>query len=144
MKIFITLITSIIFASPAFSDEKVYANNVVITDVTSIYDADTFRVDISEWPDIVGKRILVRILGVDAPEIRGKCEHEKIKARQAKQFTVEKLRNANTIELRNVKRGKYFRLLADVYIDSINLADLLIKAGHARKYDGGARQGWRP
>jgi micrococcal nuclease len=39
-------------------------------------------------------------------------------------------------------RGKYFRILADVYVDGENLTDLLISAGHARPYDGGKREGW--
>ena len=41
-----------------------------------------------------------------------------------------------------MQRGKYFRVLADAYIDDKNLADSLIKAGHARVYDGGKRLGW--
>ena len=72
----------------------------------------------------------------------GKCESEKIKAREAKQFTVQALRSAKTIELKNIQRGKYFRILADVYVDGKNLADGLIKSGHARAHDGGKRLGW--
>ena len=116
--------------------------NVTVSEVTSIYDADTFRVNIEGYPPIAGERIPVRVLCVDAPELRGKCESEKIKARQAKQFTVEALRSANNIELRNIERGKYFRILADVYVDGKNLANGLIKSGHARSYDGGKRLGW--
>ena len=89
----------------------------------------------------MGERIPVRVLGVDAPEIRWKCQSEKIKAVEAKQFTVQALRSARTIELRNMQRGKYFRILADVYVDGKNLADGLIKSGHARAYDGGQRLG---
>ena len=116
--------------------------NVTVSEVTSIYDADTFRVNIKGYPSIVGERIPIRVLGVDAPELRGKCESEKIKAREAKQFTVQALRSAKTIELRNIQCGKYFRILADVYVDDKNLADGLIKSGHARAYDGGQRLGW--
>ena len=144
MRIFVAIVISVIFANPALSDDKVYADKIIITEITSIYDADTFRVDIDGWPSIVGERIPVRVLGVDAPEIRGKCDQEKVKARKAKQFTVEHLRNAKVIELRNIQRGKYFRLLADVYVDNKSLSDLLIKSGHAREYDGGTRQGWCP
>ena len=79
---------------------------------------------------------------MDAPEIRGKCEPEKVLARNAKQYTVQALRSAKTIELRNIQRGKYFRILADVYVDGVSLADSLIKSGHARAYDGGKRLGW--
>ena len=116
--------------------------NITVSEVTSIYDADTFRVNIGDYPPIAGDRIPVRVLGIDAPELRVKCESEKIKARAAKQFTVEALRSAKVIELRNIQRGKYFRILADVYVDGKNLADGLIKAGHARVYDGGKQLGW--
>ena len=144
MKTLIVLIAATLIAGPAFSKDKVYADTIIINEVTSIYDADTFRVDIDKWPGIIGERIPVRVLGIDAPEIRGKCEQEKLKARSAKQFTVEQLRKAKVIELRNIQRGKYFRLLADVYVDNKSLSDLLIKSGHARRYDGGTRQGWCP
>ena len=132
----------LIFSLLSFSIHAKDYGNVTVSEVTSIYDADTFRVNIDGYPPIVGERVPVRVLGVDAPELRGKCESEKIKAREAKQFTVQALRSAKTIELRNMQRGKYFRILADVYVDGKNLADNLIKSGHARAYDGGKRLGW--
>ena len=51
------------------------------------------------------------------------------------------LANARRIELRNIKRGKYFRILADVWLDGKRLSQGLIKAGHARVYKGGKRKG---
>lgn len=121
------------------------ANNygsIYINEITSIYDADTFRVNIKDWPEVIGKRIPVRVLGIDTPEIRGKCEAEKIAAREAKQFTVSKLRSGKVIELRDIQRGKYFRLLANVFVDGKSLSVDLIKHGHARIYNGGKRLGW--
>ena len=56
----------------------------MVKEITSIYDADTFRVNIEGYPPIIGERIPVRVLGIDAPELRGKCESEKIKARESK------------------------------------------------------------
>jgi micrococcal nuclease len=122
----------------------VYANygSAIVSEVTSIYDADTFRVNISGWPAVVGERVQIRVKGVDAPELRGKCEAEKVRARKAKQFTVAKLREAQTIQLAELERGKYFRLLAVVYVDGENLEQALINADLARPYDGGTRQGW--
>jgi len=116
--------------------------NTIVSEVTSIYDADTFRVTIKGWPKVSGERIPVRIKGIDAPEIRGKCQAEKVAARKAKQFTVKELRSAKVIELKNMERGKYFRILANVYVDGKSLGDALISAGHARAYDGGTRGGW--
>ena len=138
------LITLLLICLLPFSSSAKSYGNVTVSEVTSIYDADTFRVNIKGYPAIVGERVPVRVLGVDAPELRGKCESEKVKARESKQFTVQALRSAKTIELRNMQRGKYFRILADVYVyvDGKNLAGSLIKAGHARVYDGGKRLGW--
>ena len=126
---------------PTITNAKDYGNTIV-SEVTSIYDADTFRVTIKGWPEVAGEHIPVRIKDIDAPEIRGKCQAEKAAARKAKQFTVDALRSAKVIELKNMERGKYFRILANVYVDSKNLADALISAGHARPYDGGTRGGW--
>ncbi len=116
--------------------------NVLVDEVTSIYDADTFRVNIKGWPDIVGHRVPVRVKGVDAPELRARCPAAKLAARKAKQFTVARLRGAKVIELRDIERGKYFRILAEVWIDGDNLAELLVHEGLARRYSGGARAGW--
>lgn len=128
--------------SSVVTNERSYGN-VTVSEIISIYDADTFRVNIKGYPSIVGENISIRVNGVDAPEIKGKCESEKTAAQKAKQFTVEALKSAKTVELRNVKRGKYFRILADVYTDDHqSLAEGLIKSGHARPYDGGKREGW--
>ena len=82
------------------------------------------------------------MLGVDTPEMRGKCQSEKLAARRAKQHTVALLRSAKVIELTNMQRGKYFRILANVIIDGKSLGDSLVSNGLARIYDGGKRGGW--
>ena len=38
-----------------------------------------------------------------------------------------------------MKRGKYFRIVADVYADGVSLTDKLIKSGYAVPYDGGTK-----
>jgi len=116
--------------------------NAVVNEITSIYDGDTFRCNINCFPAIIGERISIRINGIDTPEIRGSSAREKELARKAKQFAVEKLRSAKKIELKNMKRGKYFRILADVFVDGKNLGEMLIKAGHAVAYDGGTKPKW--
>lgn len=111
--------------------------SVTVSEVTSIYDGDTFRANIKEYPDLIGYRIGIRIKGIDTPEMRGKCQKEKTLARKAKQFTVTQLRAAKKVELRNMKRGKYFRIVADVYVDNMSLAQMLILNDLAVAYDGG-------
>lgn len=114
-------------------------NSIIIDKVTSIYDGDTFRVNINSYPSIIGNKISIRVKGIDTPEIRTKCIKEKLLAREAKQLTVSTLRGAKTIELRDMQRGKYFRIVADVYVDGVSLGDILIKNNLAVKYDGGTK-----
>lgn len=132
--------TSVCFAS----SDKAHYGNVIVSEITSIYDGDTFRATIAGWPPIIGNRISVRVKDIDAPELKGKCEQEKQLARKAKQATVDMLRKGRTIELRNLQRDKYFRLLADVYVDNQSLAAMLLKSGLARPYNGGTKTSWRP
>ncbi len=115
---------------------------IMIDEVTSIYDADTFRANIKDWPPIIGRHVPIRIRGIDAPEIRGRCPAEKEAAQRARRETVSLLRNAENIELRQLQRGKYFRILAEVYVDGKNLADALITKKLARPYQGGTRRSW--
>lgn len=116
--------------------------------VSSVYDADTFRVDVADWPSIIGERIPIRVNGVDTPELRSSCptleskQREKALGRQAKQFTVSMLRTGKVLELRNLKRGKYFRIVADVFVDDVSLSGALIKSGLGHPYDGGKKTGW--
>jgi|TARA_R110002124_G_C8971684_1_gene515186 micrococcal nuclease len=124
-----------------YAEERNYGD-VKVLEVTSIYDGDTFRANIKGYPAIVGEHMSIRINGIDTPELRGKCEKEKQLARKAKQFTVEHLRAAKSITLKNIKRGKYFRLIADVYIDGVSLGVLLVKQGHAIKYIGKTKKSW--
>ena len=116
--------------------------NVSVTKVISVYDGDTFRVDIDELSDIVGKNIAIRILGIDTPEIKGQCEKEKQLAIKARDFTRHYLNNASSIQLSNLKRDKYFRLLADVYVDGKSLAAALLANNLAVRYSGNKKSSW--
>lgn len=137
--VIILFISSYVYAE-ALKDIKF--KDMTVDKITSIYDGDTFRANIKGYPRIVGYRMSVRILGIDTPEKRAKCEKEKKLALAAKKLTVSLLKGAEHIELKNVKRGKYFRILADVYVDGISVADELIKNDLAVKYDGGTKIDW--
>lgn len=116
--------------------------SVVVDEVISIYDGDTFRANIKNWPAVVGERVPVRISGIDTPELKARCDREKTLARKAKQHTVAMLRAGKRIEIRSIKRDKYFRLLGDVYVDDKNLGASLVKAGLAVPYEGGTKKNW--
>ena len=103
------------------------------------YDGDTIRFALPGYPPIAGDDIRVRVNGIYTPEIKGKCEKEKYDAKQAQQMVADILKDADQIVLRNMERGKYFRIAADVIIDGENLADVLVEAGMAVRYDGGKK-----
>jgi endonuclease YncB( thermonuclease family) len=115
---------------------------VTVSKVISVYDGDTFRVDIDSLPPIVGKNIPIRLNGVDTPEIRGKCQYEKDLALEARDFVRNKLANAKEIKLTKLQRGKYFRVVADVYVDGISLEQELLDNELAYKYTGGKKSSW--
>ncbi len=115
---------------------------VTVSKVISVYDGDTFRVNIDSLPPIVGKNIAIRVNGVDTPEIRGKCQYEKNLALKARDFVRGKLANAKEIKLTNLQRGKYFRVVANVLVDGVSLEQELLDNELAYEYSGGKKLSW--
>lgn len=111
--------------------------------VVRVVDGDTVMVTVQVWPDLQAETS-IRILGVDTPELRGKCNEEKKKAQETKAALEKLLPKNSTVRLRNLKPDKYAgRHDADVHLgDGRSVAEILIASGLARSYDGGRRMGW--
>ncbi|SME94593.1 thermonuclease family protein [Pseudobacteriovorax antillogorgiicola] len=105
----------------------------------SNYDGDTITFQIDGVHPLLGDKIPIRLSGVDTPELKSKQRCEKELARWAKRFVRAQMRQASTIKLSEVKRGKYFRVVAKVDFDGKDLGDLLLKNGLAVPYDGGKK-----
>jgi len=143
-KILIIFIFCLTFANTAYSAKVATTyGSVEITKVVSVYDGDTFTCDINQYPPIAGQKISIRIFGIDTPEMKDKNPQVKALAVKAKEFVKTRLTTAKTIELRNMRRDKYFRILADVFIDGKNLGSLLIDKGLAKPYYGGTKVIWK-
>jgi len=130
-----------------FPIDKTYGN-IRVSEVVKVYDGDTITVNIKKYPLIIGEEIGVRIYGVDAPEIKGKTEYEKKKAVEAREYVRARLNEGKKIELRNIRRDKYFRILAEVWIyipkqGWINLSQELIEKGFAKPYFGETKEEWK-
>jgi len=130
-------------------------------EVISVIDGDTLEVRVRIW---LGQDLntRVRLAGIDAPELRGKCAREKDLARRARAYLMARLGSGATrvegeaeaeagagagagmVRLRDIHYGKYAgRVLARV--ETLGGADLgqgLIDAGLARPYAGRARASW--
>jgi len=107
--------------------------------VIKCYDADTITIA-SKLPYDASPlyRLSVRLNGIDAPEIKGKCAEEKEVAKEARDFVSNLVLN-KYVRLENIESEKYGRILADVYIGDVCLNELLIKERYAVKYDGGSK-----
>ena len=113
--------------------------------VVRVIDGDTLEVEVRIWfgQDVT---INVRVLGVDTPEMKGKCPAEIAAAKNAGIFTLKVAPPGGLVQLHDVKLDKFAgRVDAIVELaDRRDLAATLIAAGHARPYAGGKRQSWCP
>ena len=129
---FLLSISNLVNAKQSFGDYEgaIYVRN---------YDGDTITFNLPNLHPIIGKKIRVRLNGIDTPEIKGKCDKEKYDAEQAREMVEDILKDAEKITLKNMQRGNYFRIASDVIVDGESLADMLIEAGMAVRYDGGKK-----
>lgn len=117
-----------------------YSDTITDFTIIKVRDGDTFMIDIPNIPDVFGKNIAVRIRGIDTPELNDKREEIRKISIQARDELERLLLNAKKITLYNLGRDKYFRLLASVKADNIDVSDYLIKKGLAKKYNGGKKE----
>jgi micrococcal nuclease len=104
------------------------------------YDGDTITFDIPDVHPLIGKTISVRVRGVDTPEVKTSDPCEKESARMAKNLVESFLKRARRVDLENVDRDKYFRILADVKADGEDMKSVLMRNGLAYAYDGGKKK----
>lgn len=81
----------------------------------------------------------IRILDLDTPEMRGKCDAERRLARLAKKRLQTLLNAPYRVERRG--KGYYGRTLAHVWVNGEKVSDVLIREGYGRPYAGG-RKPW--
>ena len=96
-------------------------------------DGDTIVVNVPDVPVIFGHLISIRLAGIQCEEIRSKDKNDFHLAMKAKQFSQGWCSKAETLTLFNVKRGKYFRLVADVGNGNSLLNGELVARGLAVK-----------
>ena len=107
-----------------------YEYNAVIV---SVYDGDTLTANVDLGFKMCAKKIKLRLLGVDTPEIRTKDLDEKANAIKARD-RVKELCLDRDVVITTSKKGKYGRWLASISIDGADLAGILISEGHALPY----------
>jgi len=136
MIIFLILI---LLASPAHAQEFYVYKPVKIT------DGDTIKLDVSkELPLIKKLGLSVRIKGIDTPEKapRAKCKKESELGQQATKFTTELVGNKELL-LSEIEWDKYGgRIVANVKVGGVDIAQELLEKGLARVYNGEKKKSW--
>lgn len=101
--------------------------------VTKVYDADTVTVDIDLGFDVVLKDQKLRLLGINAPEMRGEEKTQGTISRDALSARIMD-KDIKIITYKD-KKGKYGRWLAEIFLDGENLNEWLLNEGYAVKYE---------
>lgn len=79
-----------------------------------------------------------RLHGIDAPETyRPQCEAERIAGYEAKEAIIEMTQDADVQVTHTHYTDRYGRVVVDLYINGVDLADTLVELGHAKDWDYG-------
>ena len=104
-------------------------------------DGDTFEAAADIWLD-QQISIRVRIAGIDAPELRARCDAERKGAEAARDYLARRIEGAD-VKLSAVRYDKFGGRVDAVVADGGgDIAHAMIHARLARAYDGGHRDGW--
>lgn len=124
----------------ALFSPTIAASDLLDVKLVRVHDGDTIIVDLPKTiPPLFGDDMPVRLYGIDAPEMNSKDGCEKSKALQARNLLTQLL-SGKRIDLRNVKRDKYFRINADVFANGIQVKDALLQKHLAYPYFGETKQ----
>ena len=108
--------------------------------IRRVVDGDTVDVTLD-----LGFNILynsrIRLLGIDTPESRTRDLEEKARGLAAKDRVKELCPVGSTVTIKTTKdgRGKFGRILGEIFVGDINVNQQLVSEGHAVEYFGGKK-----
>lgn len=111
-------------------------------DLVRVIDGDTLEAQVHVWPGMT-ITTRVRLRGIDAPELRARCDREQTAA-QAARDALSRLTADGRLFVSQIGPDKYGgRVVAAVATargDDVSAA--LLQAGLVRRYGGGRRAAW--
>jgi micrococcal nuclease len=125
--------------SVTWADTKPFVAPIKKGVVIKVYDGDTITIA-SKLPyrNSPMYRFSVRLTGIDTAEMKTKNKVELEMAKLARDKLSARILNKR-VTLKDVKREKYGRLLANVYCDKICLNEWMLSEKLAVSYDGGTK-----
>jgi micrococcal nuclease len=103
-----------------------------IADVIKVYDGDTIRVNISLGFGMWMMNQSIRLLGINAPEIRGEQRSEGLISKEALEKRI--LGKRIILETKKDSSDKYGRWLGIIYLEEENINEWLIRESYAVSY----------
>jgi len=100
--------------------------------ITKVTDGDTVHADINLGFGVVLSNTILRLYGINAPEMKGESISEGLTSKTR----LAELVLGRTVLLKTLKdkREKYGRLLAQIWVENVFVNDLLVNEGLAKPY----------
>ena len=104
--------------------------------ITKVVDGDTVDVDIDLGFGMTYKKQRVRLMGIDTPESRTRDLVEKLFGKASKKHLKELLCEGQ-VSLVSHDKGKFGRILGELYVNGESINQKMIDDHHAVDYGGG-------
>jgi endonuclease YncB( thermonuclease family) len=100
--------------------------------VLSVYDGSTINIRVPAWPEVFGYKLPLRIRGYNTPIVKG----GNIAGAESRNYLEELLKPTpgKRIAMSRIRRSKFFRIVATIKIDGVDVAEIMVKAGHGVLY----------
>ena len=109
--------------------------------ILRVVDGDTIDVDIDLGFGIWMHKERVRLLGIDTPESRTRDLEEKKYGLAAKEFLTKWVTSGGlTIKTTKDARGKFGRILGELWCFNTNVNEKMIEEHHAVEYHGQSKE----
>jgi len=109
--------------------------------VTNIVDGDTVDVDIDLGFGVWLRDQRIRLYGIDTPESRTSDPFEKLYGKAATEFLKKWLDGGDvTIKTHKDERGKFGRILGELWVFDTNVNRKMIEEHHAVEYHGQSKE----
>lgn len=121
-----------------YDNTKIFIPNIQYCKVIKVYDGDTITVASRLPNDVNIYRFSVRLVGNDTPEMKTNNDRERVNAIIARD-ALSRMILEKVVELRNIRIEKYGRLLAEVYLENLNMSEWMLYNKYAVEYLGGKK-----
>jgi len=126
----------------SISTTAIFGRGIYPAEVLRVADGDTFEARVQVWPGIA-ITTMVRLRGVDTPELKARCPEERVKA-EAARAKLAAILSEGTVELSRVGLDKFGGRIDAVASTRAthDVSAAILQAGLGRSYSGGRREGW--